>query len=344
MSVTLERHASTAAVAGEWDALADAVGAEPFLRPGWIDAWLRAFGRGRLAVYAVRRGRELTAVAPLLASGRKLASPTNWHTPVWGIVAADEESAEELVAGVLAERPRLLSLGFLGAGAEAARRAAAQAGYATEERTLLRSPTLAIEGDFETYLAGRSAKRTKELARQRRKLEKLGEVTLEAIHGPDRLLEAFALEGSGWKLENGTAILSDPAIERFYSHVAHWAAARGAWWTFLLRAGGRPVASELGIESDGVLYNLKGGYDGELRALAPGLQIARELVAWCFERGLRRFEMLGQVEPQKLYWSEDVHERVLLQAFAPTPAGRAARAARVRGRPLAKAALARVRG
>ena len=38
----------------EWDALADRVAATPFMRPGWIAAWWRAFGSGKLEVLTAR--------------------------------------------------------------------------------------------------------------------------------------------------------------------------------------------------------------------------------------------------------------------------------------------------
>jgi CelD/BcsL family acetyltransferase involved in cellulose biosynthesis len=51
----VEAHASLEAVAGEWQRLADATGAAPFLRPGWFAAWWGAFGTGRPEILALRR-------------------------------------------------------------------------------------------------------------------------------------------------------------------------------------------------------------------------------------------------------------------------------------------------
>ena len=65
-----------------------------------------------------------------------------------------------------------------------------------------------------------------------------------------------------------------------------------------------------------------------------------------FERRLATFEFLGADEPWKLEWTSQVRERVVCQAFAPSPAGVAAWAAYAYGRPLAKrvAALRRRAG
>ena len=40
-------------LAEEWDGLADRVGAAPWTRPGWVAAWWRAFGSGRLQIVEV---------------------------------------------------------------------------------------------------------------------------------------------------------------------------------------------------------------------------------------------------------------------------------------------------
>jgi CelD/BcsL family acetyltransferase involved in cellulose biosynthesis len=340
--VTVVRHQQIGPLADEWDDLADRAGASPFLRPGWIEAWLAAFGGGAPEIVALRREGRLAAVLPLVRRRGALVSPTNWHTPEWGVLAEDDASAQEAVAAALAARPRRLSLAFLGPGAEAARAAVASAGYSTLERTLLRSPTLALAGDRAAYMASRSSKRRKELARQRRRLEEGGAVAFEVDETAARLEEGLAVEGSGWKLERGTAIVSQPETVRFYTEVARWAERRGALRLGFLRLDGRAVAFEYCLEEAGVLYDLKGGYDHELRSCAPGMLIAQELVAWAFARGLARFELLGQAEPQKLYWTEDVHERTQLQAFAPTLSGRLEDAAWRHGRPLVRRLRTRV--
>lgn len=340
--MAVERHTSLEEAAPEWDELADRAGAHPFVRPGWIGAWLRAFGSGRLELLTLRRDGRLAAVLPLLRRRGALVSPTNWHTPLGGVLAEDDEARRELVAAALASRPRSLSLAFLAGGGEV-RAAAEQARYAVVDETLLRSPTLALTGDWESYLAGRNAKQTKQLARRRRKLAERGELALEVDEGVERLEEGLVVEGSGWKAERGTAILSRPETAAFYREVAAWAAARGTLRLFFLRVGGRPAAFQYTLLDGGSLYSLKVGYDVELRAYAPGQQIASDILEWSFRNGVQRFEFLGGEEPQKLHWTDEVRELRRVQAFAPTVAGRLERAAWVHGRPLARRLLQRVR-
>jgi hypothetical protein len=67
------------------------------------------------------------------------------------------------------------------------------------------------------------------------------------------------------------------------------------------------------------------------------------MLARSFSQGLRSYEFLGAAEPWKLEWTQTLRERVLLQAFAPSPAGMVTRAAFVYARPLAKRAFAKLR-
>jgi CelD/BcsL family acetyltransferase involved in cellulose biosynthesis len=78
------------AVAGEWQRLAGAARATPFLRPGWFAAWWAAFGAGRPEILALRRpGGPLLALIPLRRRLGRVLSSTNWHTPQYGMLAAD---------------------------------------------------------------------------------------------------------------------------------------------------------------------------------------------------------------------------------------------------------------
>src|SRR4051812_29975682 len=79
-----------APVGAEWERLADAAGAGPFVRPGWFEAWLRPFAAGRGAVVlCARRGDRLAGVRAQLLPGTMVRPPTNLHTPGVRPVAQD---------------------------------------------------------------------------------------------------------------------------------------------------------------------------------------------------------------------------------------------------------------
>ena len=206
------------AVAEEWEDLAGRTHATPFVEPGWIAAWWRAFGPGRLEIHVVRRGGRLAGVLPLGLRASRAASPTNFHTPAFGLVAEDGGAARTLAAAVLDRRPRRLSIGFLDAdGPDLANllRAAAAARYRPILRTQLRSPFVRLGPSLEAYRAERRRSAMADLRRKRRRLSERGHVALERVTGGPRLIDAldegFRLERLGWKGSRGTAVASVPA-------------------------------------------------------------------------------------------------------------------------------------
>jgi CelD/BcsL family acetyltransferase involved in cellulose biosynthesis len=313
--------------AGEWDALAELADAPPFLRPGWVAAWMRAFGRGELQVVEVRRDADLVGVLPMQRHGKAMRAPTNWHTPMFGPLGIDARAREELL-GSLFEGPVTVELNHLGGCAtagDAVAEAARGDGRLVVARAVSRSPFIQLEGDFADYEQTLSRNRRKALRRHRRKLEDEGALQLEVHDGRtdlDQLLaELYAVEASGWKGENGTAISSREDTQRFYTDVARWAAARGWLRLAFHRLDGRPIACDFALEHGGVWYTLKAGYDEEFRSFGPGALLLRDEIAHCCEQGVSRIELLGHEDSFKASWTDQFSERTWVRAFGKTPAG-----------------------
>ena len=337
---------SLASVREEWDRLADRVAASPFLRPGWFEAWSAAFGAS-VSVLTVRREGELAGVLPLVERRASVVSPTNWHTPMFGTVVESQDAAGALSEALLDRRVPRVDLAMVDSadtGLAALRAAAAGRGRRIVERVAMRSPYVALDGDFDAYRDALPRKLRKELGRLARRLADEGRVDYSFEDGSERLEElldeGFAVEGSGWKSENGTAILSRPDTARFYRDVARWAAARGTLVLAFLRLDGRPLAFDMCIEEAGACNVLKGGYDTDYRRFGPGTLLTAASIERAYANGLGSYELLGAEDDYKLAWTATSRERVRFQAFAPSPAGRLSHLAWTRGRALAKRALA----
>jgi CelD/BcsL family acetyltransferase involved in cellulose biosynthesis len=334
----------------EWDALVDRTPEpSPWMRPGWIGPWWQSFGRGRLDVVTVRRDARLVALAPLVERRGVLSSVTNYHSPEFEFVAEDAPAAAELARILVTRSPRRLQLGFVAPDAawlDVLRSAARGAGYRLAQRVLERSPYIDTSGDWGAYTGRRDAKLLREVRRRRRRLGDEGEVAIAVADGGERLDalldEGFAVEAAGWKGTGGTAIASDPATTRFYRDVAAWAAARGSLRLAFLRLDGRALAFDFAIEENGRHFLLKTGYDPGYRRFAPAVLLRHAMIERAFAAGLATYEFLGRDEPWKLEWTSELRPRVLVQAFAASPAGRADLAAHRYGRPFAKRALALV--
>jgi CelD/BcsL family acetyltransferase involved in cellulose biosynthesis len=346
-STTATTAASRRTPHGEWDALADRVGAPPFLRPGWIEAWCRAYAETPPIVLEVRRRGEVTALLPVMRRRRANRGPTNSHTPVFGPLAEDEAAAAELAARAVAELGGRLVVEpvdpadpITAAFADGLRRG----GRLTLVEALPNAPYVPVEGSFDDYLKALAKNHRKQVARRRRRLEETGHVSVEvqtSVRGLASALDDFMrLESSGWKRGPGTAVASRQANRDFYSEIASWAAERGWLRLSFLAVSGRPIATELALEAGGVLYALKGGFDPAYGGFGPGQLLTQESLARAFAARLDSYEFLGREESYKLVWTDATRERARLRAFPPTLGGRIGRKAYQRGRPV----VSRLRG
>src|SRR5690348_16425909 len=97
-------------LAEEWDSLADRVGAPPWARPGWVDAWWRAFGSGELDVLTVYSSDgRLAGVLPVARRRGRVEAPVNWHSPEAPLVGDAAALGGKLFAG----RPRSAMLRYV---------------------------------------------------------------------------------------------------------------------------------------------------------------------------------------------------------------------------------------
>lgn len=142
----------------------------------------------------------------------------------------------------------------------------------------------------------------------------------------------------------GTAILSRSDTQAFYRFVATWAAPRGSLRLAFLRLDGRPIAFHFTIEEGGAAYQLKGGYDPDLRELAPGHLLVEEVLRSAFARGLRTYEFLDADAAFKRVWTASLRERLALHAFPHSPTGALAWTAESYALPLATRARNLLRG
>jgi CelD/BcsL family acetyltransferase involved in cellulose biosynthesis len=336
-------------LATEWDELVRRVGATPCLHPGWVAAWWRAFGTGKLEIRTLRRNGRLVAVLPMVRRYGAVKAVANYHTPQSGLLAQDRSAATEIARLLFAEKPRRVSLASLDPmSVNACRRAAEEAGYNVVVLRHERAPYLDIRGDWNEYQSRLSKNLAADLRRSRRRLGRKGEVSVEIANGrgehlDELLAEAFAVETSGWKDACRTAIRSRPETRSFYTDVARWAAERDMLRVFFLRLDGLPLATYFALEQQGVCHLLKGGYDPAYGRFSPGKLLMRAVVSHCFSAGLSRIEFHGDMEPYKLFWASAVHTRMRFEAFSRSPAGQLAWTALAYGRPAVKTALRRLR-
>jgi CelD/BcsL family acetyltransferase involved in cellulose biosynthesis len=348
----VEPMAASATVGGlarEWDSLADRTGAVPFLRPGWLAAWWDAFGEGSLEVLTASRGGRLVGILPLRRRRATFSSPTNAHTPAFGVLVEDQEAAVELGRALVergAARIVLEDVDARAAALQALLQPALERGYQLLETTMQHSPYLPLDGDVADFERRLSAKRRSNLRRVRRRLESRGELALEVLDGSERLdqllAEGFKVEGAAWKDARGSSILARADTRDFYTAVARWAVRRGSLRVAFLRLDGDPIAFDLCLEDERAHYLLKTGYNPDYRSEAPGMLMRFEMIRRAYALGIECYEFLGADQPWKLEWTDRCHRRARVRAYGPSAAGALARSARAHGGPIARKMIRRV--
>jgi CelD/BcsL family acetyltransferase involved in cellulose biosynthesis len=126
-----------------------------------------------------------------------------------------------------------------------------------------------------------SAKKLKELRRQRHRLEDAGTVAFDVASSPDRIgpaLEAFlALEAKSWKGKRGTALVQHPGDAAFIREAASALAARRQFEIVSLTRNGETLAAGLILRDAGRAFFFKIAMDESEARTSPGVQLTLDL-------------------------------------------------------------------
>lgn len=145
-----------------------------------------------------------------------------------------------------------------------------------EERALLAS-NQSPEAYFEESLSG---KKRKELRRQFSRLSELGEVRFERRHDASDLtpwIDHFmALEHSGWKGAQGSALASHQATTALFREALSGAAARGRLERLTLWLDDTPIAMLASFITAPGAYSYKTAFDERYSRYSPGVLLQRE--------------------------------------------------------------------
>jgi CelD/BcsL family acetyltransferase involved in cellulose biosynthesis len=341
----------------EWNTLVEASDAGPFNRHECIRVWIGTFARGARFVVLTARddAGRLVAALPLLAKigfvcglpARQLVATANTHSCGFDMLAEDPRAAGRAFLQHLLARPgwdvlRIIDVPTEG-NAWQVYRAATELGLPVGAWESQRSPYLSFPSSYDELLAGKSPLFRANLRRRRRQLERLGTLSVERVTSDgklsERLEEGFALEQSGWKGTQGTAIAQDERTRAFYTELAFAAARQGYLSLLFLRLDGKPIAFHYGLAYRGIYYVPKLAYDESLKGCSPGLVLLEEAVKDGIARGLRGYDFLGAEAEWKNKWSSRVQPHHWLFIFRDTSVGRALRKAKFDWVPAAKRAL-----
>ena len=309
----------------EWnEAVEKAAIPHPFLRHEWVRTWWDSFGTGQqLHIQVVRSGNTIVGIAPLMRESaqmyglpvRRLRFMANDHTPRTDVIVterpADVYRALWTALRNDSDRWDVLQMTQLpqdSATRETFTALAAADGCTTGLWKSGDSPYLTLTGTWDTYFNGLSAKFRSNIRNRMSRLTKLGEPVLEVLTDGSAIRaacdEAWKLEASGWKREAGTAIASDPSVNRFYTSLVDRATERGWLRLLVLNVGGRRIATSYGAVFRNRLFLFKTGYDPEFATCSPFKLLTYFAIRHAYEHGLEEVDFLGDSEPWKLEWTD----------------------------------------
>lgn len=135
-----------------------------------------------------------------------------------------------------------------------------------------------------------SAKKRKELRRQHNRLAEEGALVFECREDRedlDRWIEAFlALEATGWKGSEGSALASRQDTRTFFAGALSGAAAAGRLERLTLTLDGRPIAMLANFLTPPGAFSFKTAFDERLARFSPGVLLQRENLALLARDGI----------------------------------------------------------
>jgi Acetyltransferase (GNAT) domain len=309
-------HAGFAALASipveEWRALAErAVEPNGYYLPAWELA-VNASARGRTGVSAISAWRDaspnelvpsedptseparLIGLLPVVSLWRacKIPLPALASASPYGTLCTpllDRGLAEEAAKGLMSEARKagahaliLRDVSLNGAAMKAFSLALRQDGL---QPIILHSHLRACldarrEAD-DVLRDALSAKKLKELRRQRNRLAEHGAVRFAVARTTDEIAQAvevfLALEASGWKGESGTALRQDTGDLSFIRSATRGLSETGQCEIVTMHAGQTPVAAAVVLRHQDRAFYFKLGIDERFAKFSPGVQLTLDL-------------------------------------------------------------------
>ncbi|MBZ0220450.1 MAG: GNAT family N-acetyltransferase [Candidatus Methylomirabilis sp.] len=312
------------ALSEEWDTLA-ARYKSPLASHDWALSCAEAFHDVMpTRVLLVRNGGKAAAIAPLGLTGRGSKRLELLGSPFLsepGAILLDENEGS---------RPALFkALSETGYPALLRRLPASEAPGQLKEKFsaacfCIYSPAppapYACIGKSLDQLRALSPRRRYDIRRARKRAEAHGPVSVQIScpepSGLERALDkVFRTEAAGWKGRNGSSMLHNQMLGRFFRAYSRRACRSGILRVCTLDIGGQTAAAQLAVESDGSFWVLKIGYDEKWGRCSPGIQLTFECMKYASMRNLSAYEFLGTVEPWLMPFESGRREHINLSVY-----------------------------
>ena len=350
-------------LAEEWRRLCDeGPSDEPFYRPEWIRAYVRAFEPAKkLMVLTTRVGGRLKAVLPLIRERTlscglpvtKLRSAANCHSCRFDAARGAGIEGEEAVLAIWNFLKHLSGWDVLqfcdvpqSGALERLWDAAHSDGFPTGRWESMRSPYVPLSGlssDMEPWCSRDSAKFRWNMRKSTRTLSARGPLRLQRIEKADpHFIQLFYdLEKASWKGKAGSAIACSRNIRAFYDEIARNADRFEYLSLYFLEVNGEMIAAQFGLSHRGRYFLPKLAINEHYREFGPGHLLINAVLSDCVRRGLAEFDFTGPWAEYKGRWTSHVRPHFWFCVFRDGPYGRLLYTANIRLRNLARRMIGR---
>ncbi len=294
-----------------------------YLTCDWFITWWRHFGNGKeLFIIIVSRDGQVEAILPLFRTRSsyfglpitKIGFISNEYTPFCEAIATDGAEESLLTAFEYLRKVRwdVLELGAIPARSETLRilDQVSHKGIFIVHKGAdeLKNPHVAFDVTWAEYHKSLPDRFRKNLGRAEKNLNQMGKVTLEEINrSPDLdvyLRKAFAIESSGWKGAQKTALIYVENAKNFYTELAHVASENGWLRLFFLKFNENHIAFDYDLQYQGNIESIKIGYDESYSKYSPGSLLSKKILQKVFAEGPTRYNFRGKYIGHKRNWTK----------------------------------------
>jgi CelD/BcsL family acetyltransferase involved in cellulose biosynthesis len=302
---------------------------KPFYMHQWFRIWWDSFGAKRkLHVLVATKDHRVLAIAPLMISRRfymgfpmrVIEFMANDHSPKIDLIfPRDNTIGVEKIIDHLLERENwdLLKLEDILESSPVINLIEKRCNGARllwGKRTIRFSPYISIQSDWNSFVARLSRKFRKNMRNRQRHLGELGDFRIEEhsrIDDLDGLLaQLHNVTQRSWQGRRGSSVFSTKENLSFYVKLARWANQEGYLVLWLLRLNSTPIAYEYHLRSGQTEFALKAEYDERFKQDSPGGVLDQSIVESLFNRGFKKYDLLGYDDPYKMCWTESVHKHL----------------------------------
>jgi CelD/BcsL family acetyltransferase involved in cellulose biosynthesis len=317
-----------------------------FLSFGWMSTWWKHFGKGQLAVIAVRDSAgRLVAVAPLYIvrssaglGARRLGFVADEHvgSDYLNILAEARfgAAAVEEIARILFAHHRLWDYIELRDTADSPVMAALTAqlrsrGMRVFETTRRVCRYIPLPPTFEKYLAGIGTGLRANYRRRWRALQREHQAECLAVSGAAELERHFpiliALHRMRFEQREAQSAFLAPGVLEFHAEAMRVLAAEGFARLFLLKAGGDGVAALYGFSVGRTFQFYQCGMHPGWVRYGLGQVLIGNAIEQTIAAGHATFDFLRGDESYKAQWADRAHENTTVRYFDQRPASVGAR-------------------